>query len=86
MKSQEEDMGISHVNFLLEELPESSLQSSGVAVEVAGQSWLDTWIRYDLVLQMGKLRPKGGHQPRSQGSLAMTLVSGDSGALVFGPS
>lgn len=42
MKSQEEDMGISHVNLLLEELPESSLQSSGVAVEVAGQSWLDT--------------------------------------------
>lgn len=79
-------MGISHVNLLLEGLPESSLQSSEVAVEVAGQNWLDTWIRYDFVLQMSKLKPKEGHRPRSQGSLAMTLISGDSGALVFGPS
>lgn len=68
-----------------QKLPDSSLSFlRSLCREQVGAA--GCWRTYVLVLQTGKPRPRERHQPRSQGSLATALVSGNSDALVFGSS
>lgn len=70
---------------LLEKLPDSSRQFPGEAVEGVGRScWMLEKIRPCFI--GGQAEAQGEQQPRPQGSLATALISGNPGALVFGPS